>query len=183
AQVFERIRHRLQKVRLALVEASEPVGAKRLQDAHVDIRIVMLHKVGALQVHHTSKAVEIVLQKLLAQRRRQVGFAVVEQRRNVVLQSALASALVVEKPRLALAQHHVARLEIAIEKILAVGGEQELRQPPEIVFQVLLVEGHSGQPQKVVLEVVQIPRNRLAIEARSRIADSVIQIAPGDNLK
>ena len=50
-------------------------------------------------------------------------------------------------------------------------------------FQRLLVEGHAGQAQKVVLEIVQVPGDGLAVEARPRIADLVIQIAARLNLK
>ena len=88
----------------------------------------MLHEGVALEVDEAGEAVEIVVEQLLAQRGRQIGLAVVEQRGDVVLQRAFAAALVVEKPRLAVAQHDVARLKIAIEKIIAIGGEQELGQ-------------------------------------------------------
>ena len=53
----------------------------------------------------------------------------------------------------------------------------------EIDFERLLVEGNAGQAQKVVLEIVQVPGDGLAIEARARIADLVIQIAAGLDLK
>jgi hypothetical protein len=46
---------------------------------------------------YPESAVEIVVEQLLAQSRRQIGFAVVEQRRDVVVQRAFAAALVVEK--------------------------------------------------------------------------------------
>ena len=82
-----------------------------------------------------------------------------------------------------IAQHDVARLEIAIEKIIAVGAQQKFRQAAEIVLQRLLVEGNSGEPQKIILEIIQIPRDRLAIEAGTRIAHFVIQIAARFDLK
>ena len=44
-----------------------------------------------------AEAIEIVVEQLLAQRRRQIGLAVVEQRRDVVLQRAFAAALVIEE--------------------------------------------------------------------------------------
>ena len=74
-------------------------------------------------------------------------------------------------------------MEIAIEKIIVVGTQQELRQTAEIVFQGLFVEGDSGESKKVVLEIVQIPSDRLAIEAGARIAHLVIQIPAGFDLK
>ena len=74
-------------------------------------------------------------------------------------------------------------MEIPIEKVIAVGAQQELRQAAEIVFQRLFVEGDAGEPEKVVLEIIQIPSDGLAIEARARIAHIVIQIAAGFDLK
>ena len=78
---------------------------------------------------------------------------------------------------MALAQHDVARLKIAIEKVVARRTQQELRQPAEIVFQRLLTEGNTRQPQKIIFEVIQVPRDRLPVKAPARIADLVIQIA------
>src|SRR6185437_13040462 len=121
--------------------------------------------------------------QLLPQCGRQIGLAVKEQRSNVILQRAPAPALVIEKPWLSAAKHDVARLKIAVEKEIVRRAEQELGEPPKITFQRLLVEGNSGQAQKVILEVIQVPGNRLPVEARARIADLVIQIAPRLNLE
>ncbi len=78
---------------------------------------------------------------------------------------------------MAVAEHDVAGLEITVQKVFASGAQQEFRQPVEIVFQSLFVEGDAGEPEKVVLEVVQIPSDGLAIEAAARIALLIIQIA------
>ena len=66
---------------------------------------------------------------------------------------------------------------------MAVGAQQEFGQAPEIVFQCLFVERDAGKPEKVVLEIIQIPSDGLAIEARARIAHLVVQIAAGFDLK
>jgi hypothetical protein len=95
---------------------------------------------------------------------------------NVVLQRALAPTLVVQKVRATLDQHHVARLEITVQEVIAVRLENEFRQPCEISLQRLLVERDARQPQKVVLEIVQVPRNRLPIETRPRIAQLVVDL-------
>ncbi len=96
---------------------------------------------------------------------------------------AAAPALIVEEIGLPVAQHDVSRLKIAIEKVAAIGAQQKLCQPAEIFLQRLFVEGDSGEAKKVILEVIQIPRNRLPVEARARIADLVIQIPPGFHLE
>ncbi len=48
---------------------------------------------------------------------------------------------------------------------------------------VLLVKGNGGEAQEIVLEVIQVPADGLAIEAGTRIADGVIQVARGFNLE
>ena len=183
AQVFQRVGHALQKMSFALVEAAKSVSAQRLHDADVNVGVVVLHEHFAIELDETGQRVEIVIEQLLAQLRRQIGLGVVEKRRDVVLQRAFAAALIIQKKWLAVAQHDVARLEIAIEKIIAVGAQQELRQAAEIVFQRLLVEGNAGEPKKVILEIIQIPGDGLAIEAGARIAHFVVQIAAGFDLK
>ena len=74
-------------------------------------------------------------------------------------------------------------MEITIEEIIAAGVQQEFRQAAEIVFQRLLVEGNAGEPEEVILEIIQIPCDGLAIEAGARIAHFVVQIAARFDLK
>jgi len=124
-----------------------------------------------------------VVEQLLAQLRRQVGLAVEEQGGDVVMQRAFAAALVVEEVWLAVDEHHVARLEIPIEKIIAAGSQQKFCQTRKVVLQRLLVEGHAGEAQKIILEVVQVPGDGLAVEAGTRIADLVVDVAAGLDLK
>src|ERR1035438_2096062 len=99
------------------------------------------------------------------------------------MQRALATALVVKKKGLAVAQHNIARLKIPVEKIVMAGAEEKLRQAGKVMFQRLFVEGYAGKPQEIILEIVQIPRDGLAIEAGARIAHFVIQIAACLNLE
>src|SRR5208337_152073 len=104
----------------------------------------------AIKVEETGQAVEIMIEQLLAQVRGQVGLGVVQKRSDIVLQRAFASALIVQKKWLVLvqnfAQHDVARLEIAIEKIIAAGAQRKFRQAAEIALQRLFAEGNAGKP-------------------------------------
>ena len=45
------------------------------------------------------------------------------------------------------------------------------------------LKGYAGKPQKIVFEVIQIPRDGLPVEDAARIAHAVIQIAPRLHLK
>src|SRR5579871_1393663 len=62
AQIFQRVRNTLEKMRLALIESTEPVGAKSLHDAHIDIRIVMLHECGSIELDKAAEAVEVIVE-------------------------------------------------------------------------------------------------------------------------
>src|SRR5580765_5614490 len=124
SQVLQRIRHALQEVRLALVEAAESVGSQRLHDADVNESVVVAEKFFAIEPDVIRELVDVVVQQLLAKFRRKVGFGVVEQGRDVVLQGALASTLVVDEVGLAVDQHYVAGLEVAVEEIILRRAEQ-----------------------------------------------------------
>src|SRR5258708_12523635 len=106
-----------------------------------------------------------------------------EQRGNVVLQRALAATLIVQKKGLPLVQHHVSGLEITVKKIVAGRLQEEIGQPVKIIFESLLVERNRGEAQKIVFEIVEVPVDGLAVEAAARVADGVIQVAPGLHLK
>src|SRR5271165_414151 len=147
------------------------------------MRVVVLQEHLARHWTVRRQAVEVVIEQLLAERGRQVRLGVEEQGSDVVLQRAFAAALVVQEKWRAVAQHDVARLEIAIEKVVPVRAQQELCEAAKVVLQRLLVERDAGEAEKVILEIIQIPGDRLAVETAPRIADFVIQVACGLNLE
>src|SRR5579859_7999528 len=183
AQVLQSEWHALQEMRLAFIKTAKTVRAERLHDAYVNKRIIMMQELVAANLDEIRQPLQIVVEQVLAQRRRQIGLGVIKQGSDVILQRSLAAALVVEKERLALAQHHIARLKVAIKKGIARRAEQKAGQPSKVDLQRLLAERHVSQLEKVILEVVQVPRDRQAIESGARITDAVIQVAPGFNLK
>ncbi len=183
AEVLEGVWDGLEKVRLALEESAEAVCAESLHDSHVDVGVIVFREGGTVDRYVGSQRVEIVVEKLLAKRGWKVGFAVVEERGDVVLESAFAAALVVEEERLAVANHDVAGLEVAVEKVVAGGGEKKTCEAAKVVFEGLFVEGDAGETEEVVLEVIEIPRNGLPVEAGAGIADFVVQVASGIDLE
>jgi len=62
-----------------------------------------------------------VIEELLAKIGGQVSLGIVQERSDVVLQSTFAAALVVHKKGSPFAQHDVAGLEVAVEKVIAGG--------------------------------------------------------------
>ncbi len=67
--------------------------------------------------------------------------------------------------------------------MVAVRFEQKVSETAEVVFQRLFVELDPGEAQKVIFEVVQIPGDRLPVEAAARVAHVVVQVAAGFDLK
>src|SRR6266702_3877383 len=154
AQVFQRVRHALQEMSLALIKSSKAVSAQGLHDSNVDIGVVVPHEGFAVKLNETAKLFEIMFEQLLAQFRRQVGLGIVQKRSDVVLQLPVAAALIIHKLGIAVAQHHVPGLEIPVKKVIAGGAQQKLRQAAEIIFQGLFVEGDAGETEKIIFEIV-----------------------------
>src|SRR6267142_4851126 len=183
AEVLQRVGDALQKMSLALIKAAKTIGAKRLQDADVNVGIVVAQEGVAVYLDKAGKAVEIVIEELLTELGGQVGFGIVQERGDVVLQSAFAAALIVDKKGIAIAQQDVAGLEVAVEKVIARCAQEKFRQAAKIVFEGLFVEGNAGEAEEIVFEIVQIPGDGLAIKAGDGIADAIVQIAAGFDLK
>src|ERR1700686_3327012 len=140
----------------ALVKAAKSISAQGLHDADVNVGVVILHERGAIEIDETGEAIEIVIEQLLAKIGGKDGLGIVQKRSDSLLQRAFAPALIVQEKWLVFvqnfAQHDVAGLEVAIEKIIAAGAQQQFRQAAEIAFQRLLVERDAGEPEKVILD-------------------------------
>ena len=167
----------------AFVEAAETVSAEGLHDADVDVGVVIAQEGFAIDGDEFFEGAKIVVEKLLAKFGGEIGFGVVEERGDVVLQGAFAAALVVDEIGLAVAEHDVAGLEVAVEKIIARGAEQKIGEAIEIVFERMFVKGNAGEAEKIIFKIVEVPGDGLAIEAGDRIADGVVEIAAGLDLK
>ncbi len=183
AEVFQGVGNTLKKMRAAFVEPAEAVGAERLKNSGVDVSIVMLEKSVAIDLGVFGDAIEIVIEKLLAEFGREIGLCVEEERGQVVLECAFAAALVVEKIGFAVAKHDVAGLKVAIEEKIAFGTEKKLGEAFEIVFEGLFVEWDAGEAEEIIFEIVEIPDDGLAIETSAGIADGIVEIAAGFDLK
>src|SRR6266478_4216697 len=103
AEIFQGVGHALEKMSFAFVEAAKTVGAQCLQDADVNIGVVVPQESFAVYLDKAGKAVEIMIEELLAELGREVGLGIVQERGDVVLQSAFASALIVDKKGIAVA--------------------------------------------------------------------------------
>src|ERR1700677_1145705 len=125
---------------LPLVKSAKPVSPQRLQDANINICVKIVQKIGALDFYKITESVDIKIQQLLAQLQWQIGLGIVQKGSDVILQRAFAPALIIQEKRLPALQHDIARLEVAIHEIVAVGAQQKIHQTIEIVFQRLFAE-------------------------------------------
>src|SRR3981189_1138587 len=73
AEILQRVRHALQKMSLALVKAAKAVSAQCLQDAHVNIGVVVPQEGFAIYLDKAGKAVEIEIEELRAEFGREIG--------------------------------------------------------------------------------------------------------------
>ena len=183
ANVFERIGDALEKMCAAFEEAAIAVSTERLHDADVNVGVEMAQERFAINGDEAGERAKIIVEELLAEAGREVGLGVEEKRGEVVLQSAFAAALVVDEEGLAVSQHDVAGLEVAVKKVVARGAEKEIGEAREIVLESMFVEGNASEPEKIVFEVIHIPGDGLAIEARGGIAEAVVQIAGSFDLE
>lgn len=99
------------------------------------------------------------------------------------MQGAFAATLVIDEEWLAIAQQHVARLEISVEEIIAGGAEEKIGEAAEIVLEALFIEGDGGESEKIIFEIVQVPGDGLAIETGTRIAGGIIEVAGSFDLE
>ena len=173
----------MEKVRLAFVEAAKAVSTEGLHDADVDVGVVMLEEGFAVDVDVMGERIEIVIEELLAEFGWEIGLGVVEERGDVVLEGAFAAALVIDEIGLAVAEHDVAGLEVAIEEKVARGAEKKIGEAAEIVFEGVFMERDASKPEKIIFEIVEVPGDGLAIEAGDGIADGVVEIAGGFDLE
>jgi hypothetical protein len=154
-----------------------------LQDADVNVGVVVAEEGFAVERDEAGETVEIMIEELLAEFGGEIGFGIVEERGDIVLESTLAATLVVDEKGIAVAEEDVAGLEVAVKEIVARGAEEEIGEAREIFFKGVFVEGNAGEAEEIIFEIVEIPGDGLAIEAGNGIADFVVQVAGGFDLE
>src|ERR1041385_129527 len=134
ADVFQSKWNALQEMRLPLVETTESICAKCLHHTDIDVSVIVTHEGFTWHRHVVREHLQVMIQEPLSYFRREIRFSVVEQRGNIVLQGSLAAALVIYKEWLAIAQHDVSRLEVAIHKVFVLCRQEKLCEPAEVVL-------------------------------------------------
>src|SRR5260370_13233102 len=183
AEVFQRVGHALQEMSPAFEETAKTVSTEGLHDADINVGIVMAEETFAIERDEAGKPIEIMIEELLAQIGRELGLGIVQKRSDVVLEGTSAATLIVNEEGVAVAQHDVAGLEVAVEKIIARCAEKKFGKASEIFLEGMFVEGDASEAEEIVFEIVQIPSDGLAVEAGIGIADFIIQVAAGFHLE
>lgn len=100
----------------------------------------------------------------------EIGFCLPQERGHVVEVGAFAAALEVDKPRLPVFYHHVARLEVAVHECRRLRPHEHFGQGLEIVFEAIFGKFEAGGFEKAVFEIVEVPHYRAGVELRRRVA-------------
>ena len=95
-------------MRFAFVKTTKSIRAQRLHYSHVNITIVVLHELFAINLDEPGESIEIVIEQLQAQLRRKISLRVVQKRRDVILQRAFAATLVIQEKGLIALPHDIA---------------------------------------------------------------------------
>lgn len=77
AKILQGVRNALQKVGFAFVEAAETISAESLHDTHVNVGVVIVEESFAIDGDEAREGAKIIIKKLLAEFRREIGFGVV----------------------------------------------------------------------------------------------------------
>src|ERR1700730_6845323 len=100
----------------ALIKTAKSVSSQCLHHADINLGIVMRQQRRAVKRNEITNPLNVKIEQFLAQCRRQIGFGVEQKRSNIVLKRPFAPALVVQKERLAAAQHDIWGLKNPIEE-------------------------------------------------------------------
>ena len=122
--------------------------------------------------------VVVLVNQLAAQLVRILCRGLPEERCKVVVVRSFSATLIVDKPRIAVVvEHHIARLEVAIQECVALLCSQILCQQSEVGLQLQLVEVNLRSLQEAVLKVVQVEQHAVNIKLSLRIAIAEVESA------
>ena len=183
AHVIHSRRNAVYEVSLALEVAPEAIGSQHLQRAeeHEQVEACLEVSLG--------RHLGIVLQRVVVfgdeVAAQLVGIfcrCLPEERCQVVVEWSLAPTLIVDEARLAVHEHHVAGLEVAIQEGIARLCRQVFGQHAEVRLQLQLVEVQSCGLQEAIFKVVQVEEHAVLVELRLRIATAPVQSAGATHL-
>lgn len=164
AEVGDSVGNTLHKVRFLLEVAAEAIGAEDLEDAEEDeVAESAMEAIGVDGLIFLD-SIDVFVDELEAERVGEISLSLPEERSDVVVERTAATALEVDEPRLSVLNHDVARLEVAVHESEGVGLHELVGEGIEVVLEATLFKFEPGSLEEAVLEIVEVPHNRTAVE-------------------
>ena len=150
---------------LAFEKAAEAVGAKSLHNASKGVGIEQLFELLYIDDAATQTEVgsgqlsDIDIEESATDSIGEVALGAIEETGSIVLSGATTTALVIDIKRSEPAvilwdKHNIARLEIAIHKIVAMSREEIVDKTVEIAFEKLLIERDMSNFKEIILKIL-----------------------------
>ena len=173
-EVGDSQRDGLKEVVLTLEEATVAVSTEGLKDADEEVGPEVVYPLSPLVAADVAD-IEIMAQQFTADGFGEIALGAVEQGGNVVLRGTATSALEVDVIQF-VSHHDISSLEVAIHEIIGIGSEEVVGKGVEVVLKELLIKGYVEELEEVVLEVVEVPKDRLAIEIGTRVSKGEVEV-------
>ena len=163
----------------ALEVTAVAVSTQDLQEAEENKQTQAPAETGLVDFHEAAQLLEVDPDELLAQVCAIARRGLPEETGEVILDRTTTSSLEINEMRMATGiEHHIARLEVTVEKRPLrgnVGLHQVVGKTLEILLQPYLVEIHSAGLQEAVFEVVEVKMNVHLVHSGLRVAVGEIQ--------
>ena len=121
------------------------------------------------------QGIYILVDQCLPECVREIGFGLPEEGGHVVVDRSPSPALEVNEPRPVFSQHDVAALEVPVHEGGCVLLQQDVGHGLEVIFQAVFLKIHARGFQEAILEIIEVPKHRAAVEGGLRIATVEIQ--------
>ena len=156
-QVIYRHRYALHEVRLMLKVSAIAIGTQHLQCTEEHKVLQTLGKHLLIKRAIAPCRLQILLYQFAPHLGRKPCPCLPQERHQVILRRASPPTLKVDKPRLAIAYHDVARLEVTVHKRIGTLLQQHLGHTVKVIFEVFLLKLQSCSLEEAVFEIVQVP--------------------------
>ena len=172
-QIFQSRGYAHNELSLLLDKTSEAIGPKNLKGSEKDGQTKSTVKSDAVNVGIFLiflESFQIAVDHPFLEPLRVAEPCLPYEGRDVVIYRASSTSLEINKIRLPVLDHHVSRIEIAIEEGIAGVLQKVLSEKFEFVLQTHFVKLQSARLEEAVLEVVQVKHYHPVVKGRLRIA-------------
>ncbi len=162
-------------MRLLLEVAPEAVSAQHLQRAEQHEVPQRRQELGARDGHIGFQRIEIRVDEFRLELLGVGRLGLPDERGHVVVDRALPAALEVDEIRLAVLDHHVPRLEVAVEERVGHAAHQHVGHLVEVLVEFDLAELQARGLEEAVFEIVLVEGDHPPVELRLREAHREVE--------